>query len=1077
MSSFGTALKIDFRRGQTAVVSRDWSGRGQEGEFPAGYGFQESTVWRNTLVVSLRARVPLLPFYCAPSCRQRRGPREPRRRASVLGALVACFLALIAVGGQASTQECNKANVQFRGVDLVTAKWFVSSQLPPSASADEITSQAAPTSPLTLFNLRNQPSVTLFSIIEVPGKTAFGAELSIGDLDGDDEVYFNGQIVGKTSGRGITDRGHSRLYYIPPTLFVEGRNVLAIQMRGSFGRSQVGIRREPLTIGFVPRPPDARELPVRPALTPPIDPNEARAAILEADPQASGALLQVKRPSFGRFGLLFTDGLPALSEVGPTRITNRFAPEFRVQLDAVLNTELVRDKSESGIDGWHKVLRVQGRRGEANVRYMIAWHVQYPGALMTFEDGASLLLRVLANGEGVKVLPIPTEDLSKVVGEKPGSNVSAYLFLARADQTCPALLLLQGGAANLAQRGNDIHLAITKVPKSKEQPRLAVFYPFGIRRLAFPRKSDSWREVFSSFSENDESPERVLQRALRVGAFWPTATDEYFRVTPDLSQVRIYQLGRYQNLLGTESLRPFVVIPPQVTFAAKTLKYPAHTLPTTVTGVLCFTGELWGSDPIETTPSALRRGGKGAARSSQGGSSRLCVAYYDLPVPPLDERGLLNVPEQDDLKRLLAEDDVTTYSSSIAASGVDVLYKGRTQAFQAYSLLPPEKREALARSTRSVVPAYLREGRWYDSIEPLTALRFWWTYFIEGPWYDRYDQDWGNGLSLYGLHTAVKYLGEWEWVAKNWEAVEKMFSWFAVTDDWEWMRASNGVHGHGTGAGDCTNATYAGVLSYAKLARETGRTEDFHYGLYAAARAALPVLTRFPYNDFAEAHGLKSPNRLVVGFHEGEGFLQGELDRYPWNVTSLISGNGVQPEIFDLFEKYALDAVVAYERTFAAAYPQWYDGRYEYPYRTIYRNHSGYITLPHIYLRARFALDGPAELRRYLEDARYNRHLWWLGPPVLAELAQPRTKAYVAQWGKCAFQGGNIVRMERNRLRIEAQFDNRYPPDTVVFVLPGMPRRVLINDSPVAIPDLRFEGMRLTVRLRKPGINLVTIFL
>ena len=39
---------------------------------------------------------------------------------------------------------------------------------------------------------------------------------------------------------------------------------------------------------------------------------------------------------------------------------------------------------------------------------------------------------------------------------------------------------------------------------------------------------------------------------------------------------------------------------------------------------------------------------------------------------------------------------------------------------------------------------------------------------------------------------------------------------------------------------------------------------------------------------------------------EGAGFLVGELDGYPWNVTSNISGDGVQPENFSLYEKYAL---------------------------------------------------------------------------------------------------------------------------------------------------------------------------
>jgi hypothetical protein len=981
--------------------------------------------------------------------------------------------------GWGASADCGKANVQFRGVDLARARWFVSDRVPPTASADDVTSHATPTSPLTLFQLRNTDSLTLFSIIEVPGQTSYGAELTIGDIDGDDETYFNGQIIGKTSGRGVSDTGNSRSYYIPPTVFVEGRNVLAIQLRGCFGRPQAGIRREPLTIGFVPRPPEGRELPVRPSVVPAISVAEARAAISAVDPESSGALLLGKRPAFGRFGLLFGDGLPAVAEVSPTAIRNRFGPAFRVQLDSVANTEIAREKNDAGIDGWHKTVRVQGLFRGTPVRYSVSWHLYYPGATIALEEGQALVLRVAAGQDEVVALPLAPAELARLTGGRPDPSTSVFLFFSRSERTSPAVVIVTGGAANLTQMGERIDLAVAQLPKSKQTPRLWVFYPLGIRGVVPPRKMDSWRAVAAAFDAAGDTT-AALCRWLRIGGHWPTATDEYFRVAADQSSVRIYQLARYQNVFASESgLEPLLVLPPQLAFARRTLDYPVRTGLTTDTGVLCFTGELFAQDPAESTaPLSAAAGMRSRQKSRRQPSAPLTWAwYYDLPVPPLDERGLLNVPEQDDLKELLDADDVTTFASTIAASGVDVLYKGRTQAWQAYSLLKPEKREALATNTRTVVPAYLDSGKWYDSVEPFSALRFWWSYFIEGPYFDRYDQDWGNGLSLYGLYTAVKYMGEWEWVARHWDAVERMFSWFAVTDDWEWMRASNGVHGHGTGAGDCTNAAYVGVLSYAKLARETGRTEEFNYGLYAAARAALPTLTRFVYNDFADEQGLKEPARLVVGFYEGQGFLQGELDRYPWNVTSLISGNGVQPEIFDLLARYAERPVVAYEREFAAAYPDWFEGSYTYPFRTLYGNNSGYITLPHIYLRARLALDGPADLRDYLKSARANNYLWWLAPPVIAELAQPRQRAYVANWGKCAFLGGNIVRLDRNRLRVEVQFDNRYPPDTVELVLPRAPRRVEINDGPVAIPDLKAAGLRLQVRLRKPGINLLTILL
>jgi|GEM_PF-3171906 len=1003
---------------------------------------------------------------------RRRRPSCPHARGAAK-CLLALVLLLVSASGRLYADECGKVDVQFRGIDLTRAKWFVSSDLPPSATPNEVLSRAAVTTPTQLFNLGSRSAVTLFTIIEVPGQTAFGAELTIGDLEGDDETYFNGQIVGKTSGRGITDTGVPRSYYIPPTAFREGQNVLAIQLRGCFGRSVVGIRRTPLTIGFIPRPPEATSLPIGVSVATTIPELQAREAILAVDPDSSGALVQRKRASFGRFGLLFTDGLPAVSEVGPTHIKNRFSPAFRVVLDAVSSCEVVRDKSESGIDGWHKLVRVNATYRDKPVQYTALTHVFYPGIVWRLEEGSAFVCATQSEGGAPETYLIPPHDIASVAGLKSEDGIFACLMLGPGQQTAPAIVLVTGGIANMTRTAERVVLSVTRLPKSKARPQIAIFYPYGIRGFELPRAAENYSEVVS-FLEPSRPVSATLREWLRMGANIPNAVDEYFHVLEDSKRVRIYQLARYENCLGNSAaLPPFLVIPPQLTFAKNSFKYPVDSRETTLTGVLTFSGELFALLPDDATASGpLRKKKMPLSRAA----SDLVVWHYDLPIPPLEERALLNVAEEENLKSLLNE-SVSDVATTCVGPGVDVLYKGRTQAFQAFSLLSQENREKLTANSRAVIPAYLQNGVWYDSVEPFSALRFWWSYYIEGPYFDRYDQEWGNGLSLYGLYTALKYLGDWELLAKQWEVVERMFSWFAVADDWEWMRPSNGVHGHGTGAGDCTNAAYVGTLSYAKLAREVGRIEEYHYGLYMAARCAVPVMTRFAYNAFAEANRLKAPNSFVIGFHEGEGFLSGELGSYPWNVTSNISGNGVQPEAFDLYATYIPDLLMDYERTFEQAYPNWYDGTWRYPFRTIYQNNSGYITLPHLYLRARLRIDGQDTLRQYLEKAKANRHLWWLAPPVLAELIHWNTQIWVADWGKCAFLGGNIVRLERNRIRVEVQVDNRYPPDTVVVVLPRKPRRIEINDGPVAIPDVKYENGRLSVRLQKPGQNLLSIYL
>jgi hypothetical protein len=551
----------------------------------------------------------------------------------------------------------------------------------------------------------------------------------------------------------------------------------------------------------------------------------------------------------------------------------------------------------------------------------------------------------------------------------------------------------------------------------------------------------------------------------------PAATDEYFRVLPGAGKVRIYQVMRHAAPEKALPGPPLLVLPPQVPFAMSAFGYPVDAPATTATGVLCFSGPLLAADEEATTPGATRR----VLRPAKSGpGAGLSVLAYDLPLPPMAERGLVALPDRENLQALLNA-HLTDLASTSTLNGVDAFYKSRTQGFQAFSYLSEENRKKLLENTALIVPLALRESRWYETVEPLSGLAYWWTYFIEGPFFHRYDQDWGNGLSLYGLNTCIKYTGDWELVARNWPAVERMWSWFAVTDDWEWMRASNGQHGHGTGAGDCMSATYAGALAYSKLARNTGRIEEADHGLYSASRAALLALNRFSYNDFAEQNRFKEDQSIVLGFHEGRGFLVGELNRYPWNATSNISGNGVQPENFDLYLKYAPDALRRYAQVFERAYPNWFDGSYKYPRPTLYRDHSGYITLPHIYLRARLESVGFEALAGLVEKARANTHLWWLAPVVIAEVLNSRNPVVVTDWGRCAFLGARIE-SDEGRRKIEMRFDNKYPPDTVELTLPRKPATVELNGGPVPLTDTRFENGRQWLRLRRPGPNSVTIW-
>ncbi|PKO19572.1 hypothetical protein CVU37_02480 [candidate division BRC1 bacterium HGW-BRC1-1] len=951
------------------------------------------------------------------------------------------------------------------GVNLAKAVWFASADLPPSASPEQIRASATRTSPTVQLRTTPGESGVLFALLELESPPLTGAVVTLGDVDGSDECWMNGTRVGGTSGRGITDFGVSRTYYVPRESMRKGTNVLALRLTGEYGKGEFGLRREPITFGFVPAPPQRQaalqaDAPEALRGLAAITPDEAARAIEAADPGVTEtAALVRRRAGFGRFGWLMNDGLAAMSEVSPTRVVNREGPKFEVALDRVETLAIASGEKEPGIDSYHKLVRVKGPCARRPVEYTMLQHVMYPGAVITLEKGSPLQLRVEFSGRVGSMQTLSEAEVAAVSPSLAEAGVSVFAFYDADERSVPALLAVAGGAANVTLSELHIDVTVSRGTDAKSPAKIYIFHPTGLDRVDLSGKPASFFALAAAVVPGDD-PVQVVRRWMRLGLHEPVAVDEYARVHASEEFVRVYQVARYAAPAGVDLGPAYMPLPPQISFARSTYRYPVR-LPdaTTATGVMSFSGpmEAVDADAVST-------------------ASDLAVASYDLPIPPMSERGLISVPGTDDLRALL-NTCVEGLTSSPLGNGVDLFYKGRTQAFQAYSYLTTDTRTRLLESTSALLPAALIQSSWQETTEPLSGLPFWWTYYIEGPYFGRYDQDWGNGLSLVGLYTAVKYTGQWEVVLEHWDAVERMASWFEATDDWEWMRASNAVHGHGTGAGDCASATYAAALAYARLARHAGRTDDAYYGTWQAARAAVFLLNRFAYNPHAQEQDFKQGESLVLGFHEGRGFLEGELDGYPWNVTSLISGNGVQPENFDLYVKYAPNLLREYERTFEKAYPKWADGTFKYGRPTIYRDNSGYITLPHIYLRARLKTDGAEALDKLLTSARKNEHLWWLAPPVVGEVMNLRYDGLVTDWGRCGFLGAEVMRdtAESRRRRIEAHFDNRFAPDTVEFQLPRRAGQVQINDGPVPLTDLKYENGRLQLRLRRPGLNKVVL--
>ena len=991
-----------------------------------------------------------------------------------LGRCLALTCAL-AICGAAPAQEVTSAPVASAyipaiGIDLSTLPWYASADLPPDAPPEKIRQLATATSPtVVLRSAAGSSSGMLFCIFDAPGFSgkAFG-RVSIGDIDGEDETFLNNTKIGETRGWGVTDFGVPRIYDAPTQAIHVRENVLAVRVFAWRNKSTFGLKRAPFTFALTAEP-THQIVPRAPGAVSDKDTQAAQRAIFESDPQLTSTDgLQRKRAGFGRFGEFLFDGLPGLAEVSPTRIASRKGPVVEVAVDRVTSVGIASGPREDGIDSWHKLTRVIATSAQQEIQYTVHSNVMYPGAVITLERGAVLPLRIrLPSRSGVVLEATPAELRAANLPLRGASQISVYAVCDYGSAAPPLLIGLEGLSANVTQSNEQMEIALAG--GSTAGGRAFVWFPTGIGAMKLPGKPASMSELTATADSNSTSAV-VLNRWLRLGLNEPVSVDEYFRTLPGEEFVRVYQLAKYRGVAGAPELRPMLMRPPQIDYAVRALHYPVASAATTATGLLTFSGEAYESGSAELSPSE--------AQSTSDRAPAWDVSWYDLPIPPMNERGLLAAPAQKQMRELFNKWVLSDVGSTNSLTGVDALYKSRTQAFQAFSYLTPDTRARLIADSIRVIPEALGEQFWQPHTEPLSGLQYWWTYFIEGPYFQRFDQDWGNGLSIYGLYNFVKYAGQWELARSKWDSIERMFAWFMVTDDWEWMRASNGAHGHGTGAGDCESATYAACVAYARLAEGCGRDAEHDYGVYMAARAAVFAVNRFAYDKFAGENGLSDKDSYVIGFHEGQGFLQGELDRYPWNITSAISGNGIQPGNFDLYLKYAAEPLRNYEKAFETAYPSWANGRYAYNFETLYKGNSGYITLPHIYLRARLG-ESADVLHELLDKAVPDNYLWWPAPPVIAEVMNVKAEGpYVADWGRCAFLGGELQREsdgDKRRTRCVLRLDNREAPDFVDFVLPKKAAQFQINDGPVPLTDSSVQGDKLRLKLRRLGLNTIVV--
>ncbi|MFH0794477.1 MAG: hypothetical protein V2A74_10650, partial [bacterium] len=686
---------------------------------------------------------------------------------------------------------------------------------------------------------------------KVPGRL-LSARLTIGDLNGNDETFLNGKHVGDTQGRGISSHGIARQYLLSSTALQAGTtNTLLIRLAGNGGRKTLGLASPPAAISPLggyelewhekslldavrgafhelwrfhrAMRADAKELEthdefakafvlIERSIVEGARPLREQGYLLRTEmelEQAGNRLAQVailaarefrpvierkaredgererilaerlkvarerlrERPaSFGRFGKLQHDGLPVFREASPTGFEFHGGVAVRFDLERVEHVQVMDIGWESKTT---HVLANLRRSGEspALTEYEVTETTLFPGLLINVRSGAQFGLRI-SHGEAAAPLPAWLLPLDSE-NSKPTELLSAYpynlsgkvLFFSGEEKDCRWILVTERSVLMTAGATTDgLVLRLISSNPRDDLGKIAIVSARGIE----PTDTVKWRQ--GALAAEDR---RQLTRLADLATRFPYRCREYYVVERDQNRVRIADVFETIDFERTKSREVACSLPALLSFAAKGgfgVQLPEERF---ALGVVSVAG------PLE------------AVAREDG------IITYSLPLPPMEERGFVDRPGDDDLKALLNR-HLTDLGEPTMLNAVDRTYKSRAQGYSAYAYLTPEIRRRLDENSRRVIPSTFDPAIWYERREPFSGLNYYYTYYIEGPYFDFFDQDWGNGLSLYGLYKYAQYSGDWKSVRENWDSVGKMASWFKVSDDWDWMRCSNSDHGHGT---------------------------------------------------------------------------------------------------------------------------------------------------------------------------------------------------------------------------------------------------------------------------------------
>lgn len=730
----------------------------------------------------------------------------------------------------------------------------------------------------------------------------------------------------------------------------------------------------------------------------------------------AGCSAHAQTTVFGRFGRYHDDGLLTLN-VSPTGFQTVEPKPLRVEF-----VDPGGVASVAAIDSTQKRLRLAegGPGAPRELRYSLL----YPGFSAVF--GRRMYLRFLdENGRPTAIRFLADGSITR--RDSPGT---------------PLMLAARGGGVIQRRIVSDEGRSELEITSDRDLGEVRFITPLGLM-------SSDRREALGA-----KGAQRAHDFWLRTAA--PERVSVAYALSPDGRRVTFTET--FRKMPGAA----FAPVPP-VLAAAWMTGYPVR-----------FAQKLRMTDCVtKYGPLAYVSGN---------------VLRYTLPVPPTEERGYLRAPtpvqaaEQADFTRrtALLNDLVGHLGGDWAGNGVDLAYAGMTNAAMAWPYLTPARRAEVQSAWSRYLPAAFRlppyndtvqKQPWKQETEPLTGQSYLWTYFIDGPEGRRYDLDWGNALSLYGLYKYAQYSGDWEFVRTRWEDVRRIYQYFDLGDDWAWMSVVNADHGYSTGTGDPMAAAFCGTVASLNMARTLkDRASERHFAM-KAARMAVPVAARLALTGWARRNRLIGQTDQVLGFREADSFVTaapGKTD--PWSVTSLLSADGVLPELFAAIVAFDRRGLARYEAEYASAYPLWYRPDATYSFATLYGGNSVYVTFPHFYARSLLG-EPSSRLWERLEEAAQNRNNAWIGPNVVAELLSRDNALMLTDWRPASYDSGVL---EARRALLEFTLADQ-PTDWMMTAAlrPGISvRGVEVNGKPVRFTVMR---NRLTVHLLARGKQRIEV--